>query len=94
MRSRSASVCARLRARFTELHFRWRSLDLTKPEVLANCEDLKVLGKGDFKALIRWRTALREEVYRHCEPLIKIHVFYRLPPARFGCQNKTHRGAH
>ncbi|KAF9787184.1 FtsJ-domain-containing protein [Thelephora terrestris] len=40
----------------------WRSLDLTKPEVLANCEDLKVLGKGDFKALIRWRTALREEL--------------------------------
>lgn len=41
---------------------RWLKLDLTKPEVVANCNDLKVLGKGDFKALIKWRLTLREEV--------------------------------
>ena len=37
-------------------------MDITTSDVVANCEDLKVLGKGDFKALIRWRTSLREEV--------------------------------
>ena len=37
-------------------------MDATTVDVKANCEDLKVLGKGDFKALIRWRLALREEV--------------------------------
>ena len=50
------------RAYITNVHPRWCHLDLTKPEVLANCEDLKVLGKGDFRVLIRWRVALREEV--------------------------------
>jgi AdoMet-dependent rRNA methyltransferase SPB1 len=40
----------------------WLKLDITGPEIKANCDDLKVLGKGDFKALIRWRSALREEV--------------------------------
>jgi hypothetical protein len=29
---------------------------------MANLDDLKVLGKGDFKALLKWRTALREDV--------------------------------
>jgi AdoMet-dependent rRNA methyltransferase SPB1 len=41
--------------------YRWLSLDVTTDDVKANCEDLKVLGKGDFKTLIRWRLALREE---------------------------------
>ncbi|KAJ3542705.1 hypothetical protein NM688_g5946 [Phlebia brevispora] len=40
----------------------WLQLDVTTPDVQANCEDLKVLGKGDFKTLMRWRTALREEI--------------------------------
>lgn len=40
----------------------WLKLDITTPEIRANCDDLKVLGKGDFKALIRWRASLREEV--------------------------------
>ena len=40
----------------------WLSLEVTAEDIKANCEDLKVLGKGDFKALMRWRTALREEV--------------------------------
>ena len=49
--------------------FRWRNLDLTTSDVLTNCDDLKVLGKGDFKTLIRWRSALREEVHRHCKDI-------------------------
>ncbi|KAF7799012.1 hypothetical protein EIP86_010242 [Pleurotus ostreatoroseus] len=40
----------------------WLELDVTSPDVKANCDDLKVLGKGDFKALIKWRTTLREEI--------------------------------
>jgi AdoMet-dependent rRNA methyltransferase SPB1 len=37
-------------------------MDVTSADVKANCEDLKVLGKGDFKTLMKWRLALREEV--------------------------------
>ena len=40
----------------------WASLLLTSEDIKANLDDLKVLGKGDFKALLKWRTALREEV--------------------------------
>ncbi|PCH33833.1 hypothetical protein WOLCODRAFT_63279 [Wolfiporia cocos MD-104 SS10] len=40
----------------------WLQLDITKPDIVANCEDLKVLGKSDFKTLLKWRTALREEL--------------------------------
>ncbi|KAF6766295.1 RNA methyltransferase [Ephemerocybe angulata] len=40
----------------------WLKMDITKPEIKLNCDDLKVLGKGDFKALLRWRLALREEL--------------------------------
>ncbi|THH15180.1 hypothetical protein EW146_g5259 [Bondarzewia mesenterica] len=46
----------------TEEEKEWAALDITKPDVKANFDDLKVLGKGDFKALLRWRTALREEI--------------------------------
>jgi AdoMet-dependent rRNA methyltransferase SPB1 len=42
--------------------FRWLQLNITSPDVQASCGDLKVLGKGDFKNLLKWRTALREEV--------------------------------
>ncbi|KAG8817972.1 AdoMet-dependent rRNA methyltransferase spb1, partial [Serendipita sp. 399] len=42
---------------------RWKKLkDITSADVLASCEDLKVLGKGDFKGLMKWRTTLREEI--------------------------------
>ena len=41
---------------------RWLKLEITKPEIKANCDDLKVLGKGDFKAILKWRTNLREDV--------------------------------
>jgi len=30
----------------------------TVPEILALCDDLKVLGKGDFKKLLKWRTTM------------------------------------
>ncbi|KAG2023377.1 RNA methyltransferase [Coprinopsis cinerea AmutBmut pab1-1] len=40
----------------------WLKLDITKPDVKLNCDDLKVLGKGDFKSLLKWRLALREEL--------------------------------
>ncbi len=41
---------------------RWLSFNITTADIKVNCEDLKVLGKGDFKALIKWRLALREQV--------------------------------
>ncbi|KAJ1301387.1 hypothetical protein OPQ81_008649 [Rhizoctonia solani] len=40
----------------------WLKHESTTPDILANCEDLKVLGKGDFKKLLKWRTAIREEI--------------------------------
>ncbi|KAI7903439.1 Spb1 C-terminal domain-containing protein [Cokeromyces recurvatus] len=35
--------------------------DITTEDVKVNCEDLKVLGKGDFKVLLKWRATIREE---------------------------------
>ncbi|KAI0271345.1 Spb1 C-terminal domain-containing protein [Gloeopeniophorella convolvens] len=46
----------------TEEEKSWASLPLTSSDVKANLDDLKVLGKGDFKTLLKWRTALREEL--------------------------------
>ncbi|KAJ7181768.1 Spb1 C-terminal domain-containing protein [Mycena crocata] len=46
----------------TEEEKEWFALDITTGDIKANCDDLKVLGKGDFKALLRWRLALREEL--------------------------------
>ncbi|KAL5518879.1 SPB1 [Sanghuangporus vaninii] len=40
----------------------WTKLAITTSDILTNCEDLKVLGKSDFKALIKWRKSLREEL--------------------------------
>ncbi|KAJ3547576.1 hypothetical protein NMY22_g1589 [Coprinellus aureogranulatus] len=40
----------------------WLKLPITKEEIKACCDDLKVLGKGDFKALLKWRLAIREEL--------------------------------
>lgn len=37
-------------------------MEFTTSDIRENCEDLKVLGKGDFKALLKWRARLREEV--------------------------------
>lgn len=36
--------------------------NLTSADVKAACEDLKVLGKKDFKTLLKWRVAVREQV--------------------------------
>ncbi|ORX62262.1 FtsJ-domain-containing protein [Hesseltinella vesiculosa] len=33
----------------------------TSEDIKINCEDLKVLGKSDFRALLKWRSNLREE---------------------------------
>jgi len=41
---------------------RWLASRHTTPEVVANFADLKVLGKGDFKALMKWRLAIRLEI--------------------------------
>jgi AdoMet-dependent rRNA methyltransferase SPB1 len=41
---------------------RWLKSRHTTSDVIANCNDLKVLGKGDFKALMKWRLALRLEL--------------------------------
>ncbi len=49
----------------TEEEKQWAALPITTDDIKANCDDLKVLGKGDFKALLRWRLALREEVVDH-----------------------------
>ena len=40
---------------------RWLKSRHTTPDVIANFQDLKVLGKGDFKALMKWRLAIRLE---------------------------------
>ncbi len=41
---------------------KWKESRHTTEEVLTNCSDLKVLGKGDFKRLLKWRLAIRLEV--------------------------------
>ncbi|GBG70276.1 hypothetical protein CBR_g6403 [Chara braunii] len=33
----------------------------TNDEILALCEDLRVLGKGEFKRLLKWRTAVKKD---------------------------------
>lgn len=40
----------------------WLDLSITTPDVKANCDDLKVLGKRDFKTLLKWRLTLRGEL--------------------------------
>ena len=39
-----------------------RFKELTTKEIIACCEDLKVLGKKEFRNLLRWRLAIREEL--------------------------------
>ncbi len=46
----------------TEEEKAWLKLDATTTDVKANFDDLKVLGKGDFKTLLKWRLALREDL--------------------------------
>jgi AdoMet-dependent rRNA methyltransferase SPB1 len=44
--------------RFETYIIRYKTQKATTPEILALCGDLKVLGKMDFKRLLRWRTAV------------------------------------
>ncbi|KAF9240873.1 FtsJ-domain-containing protein [Melanogaster broomeanus] len=46
----------------TEEEKQWLELSITTSDVKVNCDDLKVLGKGDFKSLLKWRMALRQEL--------------------------------
>ncbi|KAF8740621.1 hypothetical protein AX14_007998 [Amanita brunnescens Koide BX004] len=46
----------------TEEEKEWLSMAITTEDVKSNCDDLKVLGKGDFKALMKWRLSLRQEL--------------------------------
>ncbi|WVO12856.1 AdoMet-dependent rRNA methyltransferase SPB1 [Cryptococcus depauperatus] len=46
----------------TEEEKSWLKSRHTTPDVVSNLEDLKVLGKGDFKALMKWRLAIRLEI--------------------------------
>lgn len=55
---------------------RWLKMAVTTPDVKANCDDLKVLGKGDFKALLKWRIILREEVLIHIYPSIEVDPYF------------------
>jgi AdoMet-dependent rRNA methyltransferase SPB1 len=41
---------------------RWLKSEHTTTDVKANLDDLKLLGKGDFKTLMKWRIAIREEI--------------------------------
>lgn len=40
----------------------WLKSRHTTPDIIVNCEDLKVLGKSDFKQLMKWRLAIRLEI--------------------------------
>lgn len=78
---------------FTGEEKRWLEMKITKDDIKANCEDLKVLGKGDFKALMKWRTLIREEVCR-------FYYLFSVQPIEFivvdrpGGQGQTDGGTH
>lgn len=46
----------------TEEEKGWLKSRHTTSDIVANCADLKVLGKSDFKALMKWRLAMRLEL--------------------------------
>jgi AdoMet-dependent rRNA methyltransferase SPB1 len=71
----------------------WLKMEITKDDIKANCEDLKVLGKGDFKALMKWRTLVREEVCRFHD-LFSVRRIESTLIDRFGGQGKTDGGAY
>jgi hypothetical protein len=68
-------------------------MEVTKDDIKANCEDLKVLGKGDFKALMKWRTLVREEVCRF-HSLFSVQLIEIVVVDRLGDQGETDGGAH
>jgi AdoMet-dependent rRNA methyltransferase SPB1 len=50
----------------TEEEKQWLKSRHTTDEIKESFSDLKVLGKGDFKALMKWRLAIRLEVSFPC----------------------------
>ena len=66
----------------------WASLPLSSEDIKANLDDLKVLGKGDFKALLKWRTALREEV-RWLKTLMFFSNYAYASSVGLGSKDKT-----
>ena len=70
---------------------RWLAMEITSDDIKANCEDLKVLGKGDFKVLIKWHKAIRQEVgqfHRSGVVILTDHV------AGLRCQDNGNRGIY
>lgn len=41
---------------------KFKNMEITTPEIKACCADLQVLGKKDFRALLKWRTAIRDSI--------------------------------
>ncbi|BFZ59461.1 AdoMet-dependent rRNA methyltransferase spb1 [Saitoella coloradoensis] len=39
-----------------------KKMEETTPEIIECCRDLKVLGKKDFRSILKWRLAVREEL--------------------------------
>ena len=77
----------------TEEEMSWLKMEITKDDIKANCEDLKVLGKGDFKALMKWRTLVREEVCRF-QHLFSVQLTKFIIVDRPGGQGEADGGAH
>lgn len=53
---------SRFTAQSADVLTRLAESNLTSADVKIACEDLKVLGKKDFKTLLKWRVAIREQV--------------------------------
>lgn len=73
----------------TEEEKEWLALKVTKDDVKSNFDDLKVLGKGDFKALLKWRLALREEVC-HVIFFRRFTLVKKSKTARSRCKEEGH----
>ncbi|CEG72083.1 Putative rRNA methyl-transferase (Fragment) [Rhizopus microsporus] len=53
--------------------------DITTEDIKINCQDLKVLGRADFKALLKWRTIIRDEYKLEQKKEQKIEVIEEEP---------------
>ncbi|KAG5439401.1 hypothetical protein PCANB_001975 [Pneumocystis canis] len=48
--------------RDSEIHKKIKNLEFTTKEIIICCEDLRVLGKKDFRNLLKWRNLVREKL--------------------------------
>lgn len=80
-KEQDASYCSDILFSYRSFLHRWLDLDITTGDVKANCDDLKVLGKGDFKALLKWRLALREEVRTLPNAPVQLFMHFRFSSA-------------